>query len=313
MSEFLVGPMLPDLRTLTLDAVLRLRMKRAARAGEVTDERLRKQARIYSATMLRARREQPWVTVQPCRVGDCGAEWVSLQGARPEKVVLYFHGGGFHFSSPAEHRILVWRLARALSRRVLAVEYRKAPDHAFPAWIDDAVASYRGLLEQGFEPRDIILSGDSAGGNIALAATHRIREEQLPMPEALVLFSPWADLTCSGESYRINARRDAMFDPEAVRGLGRYLTRYCDPYHPEVSPAFADYDGFPPTIVLAGATEVFLDDARAVVRRAKVSGVDATLYVHRHMPHVFPMFAGLVPRAAEGFNQVQRFLEKAAG
>jgi acetyl esterase/lipase len=211
-------------------------------------------------------------------------------------------------SSPVEHRLFTWRMAKACSGRVLAVDYRKAPDHAFPAWLEDAVAAYRDLLAAGHEARDIVVSGDSAGGNIALGLAHRARREGLPMPGKLVLFSPWADLACEGRSFRSNARRDAMFDPGAVQGLASFLTRECDPHDPEVSPVYADFRGFPEMLIFAGSTEVFLDDARRVARRAREAGVRADLHVYRHMPHVFPMFAGVVPSVKSAFATVERFV-----
>jgi epsilon-lactone hydrolase len=225
------------------------------------------------------------------------------------RVVLYFHGGGFFMSSPVEHRIFTWRMARACSSALLAVDYRKAPDHAFPAWVEDALAAYDELIAHGHSPSNIIVSGDSAGGNIALALAHRARRLGRPMPGKLILFSPWADLACQGRSFTSNSRRDAMFDGGGVRAMGQYLTRGCDPRDPEVSPVYADYKGFPEMLLFAGSTEVFLDDARTVARRARDAGVRADLYVYRHMPHVFPMFAGVHPLAKSAFEHVQRFVE----
>jgi monoterpene epsilon-lactone hydrolase len=313
MTEELVGPLLPDFRTLVLDVTLRMRMKRNNRSRYVTADGLRIGARRFRESMARLK-HPPFVSIDATNVGGRPAEWVYLSnGASSGKsggrrVVLYFHGGGFFMSSPTEHRGFTWRMAKACSGRVLAVEYRKAPDHAFPAWLDDAMAAYKDLLAAGHGASDIVVSGDSAGGNIALALTHRVRREGLPMPGKLVLFSPWADLACQGGTFRSNARRDAMFNPGAVRALGAYLTRGCDPYHPELSPAYADFRGFPEMLIFAGSTEVFLDDARTVARRARDAGVRAELHVYRHMPHVFPMFAAVVPSVKGAFETVQRFV-----
>ncbi|MGO9837328.1 MAG: alpha/beta hydrolase [Polyangiaceae bacterium] len=317
MREQIVGPRLPGLRTLVLDVALRVRMKRRNRSHVVTAEGLRIGARRFRESMARIK-QPPFVAIDATTSGGRPAEWVHLRseggGASPVKgaskrVVLYFHGGGFFMSSPVEHRGLTWRMARACSARVLAVDYRKAPDHAFPAWLDDALAAYKELLASGHEASDIIVSGDSAGGNIALALTHRLRREGLPMPGKLVLFSPWADLACQGQSFHSNARRDAMFNPGAVRALGSFLTHGRDAFDPEVSPAYADFRGFPDMLVFAGSTEVFLDDARTVARRAREAGVRAELYVYRHMPHVFPMFAAVIPSAKGAFTTVKRFVE----
>ncbi len=304
--ESVLGPALPEMRALLLDRSLRARIKR--RIGtSVDDESLRRQAAHFHRAM-RAAPTPPFVHVERAHVAGRPAEWVRTSEAAA-KVIVYFHGGGFFMSSPAEHRPLTWRLARATSRRVLAIDYRKAPDHAFPAWLDDAFAAYTHVLAQGHDARDVIVSGDSAGGNIALAVAHRARRLGAPMPGALILFSPWADLTCEGRTFDALRRRDAMFDGHAVRALGAHLTRACDPRDPEVSPLHGDFRGFPRVLTFAGSTEVFLDDARAVTRRARDAGVDARLYVFRHLPHVFPMFAGVVPRAKRAFEIIRAFAD----
>jgi len=314
MSERMVGPRLPDFRTLVLDIALRVRMKRGNLWREVDPEQLRSRARHFREAMARLE-HPPFVAIDATNIGGRPAEWVRLHdqassgrsGGR--RVVLYFHGGGFFMSSPVEHRQVTWRMAKACSGRVLAVDYRKAPDHVFPAWLDDAMAAYKHLLADGHDASDIVVSGDSAGGNISLALTHRARRAGLPLPGKLVLFSPWADLACQGPSFRSNARRDAMFNSDAVRALGSFLTRGCDPRDPEISPAYADFRGFPEMLLFAGSTEVFLDDARTVTRRARDAGVRAELHVYRHMPHAFPMFATVIPAAKGAFNTVQRFVD----
>jgi acetyl esterase/lipase len=318
MTESLVGPRVPSLRTLALDFALRFRMKRGtgAGAGVITDEGLRRGARRFRRSMARLR-HPTFVVVDQTTVGGRPAEWVHISdvagGAGPAvrgqgRVVLYFHGGGFFMSSPVEHRVFTWRIARACKAGLLAVDYRKAPDHVHPAWVDDALAAYDELLALGYAPSDVVVSGDSAGGNIALALSHRVRRLGKPMPGKLLLFSPWADLACEGQSFRSNSRRDAMFHGPRVRALGRYLTRGCDPRDPEVSPVNGDFAGFPEMLIFAGSTEVFLDDARTVARRARAAGVKAELFVYRHMPHVFPMFAGVIPLAKSAFEHIERFI-----
>jgi acetyl esterase/lipase len=315
MTERLVGPRVPDWRTIALNVALRARMKRRNRWRVVTDEGLRSGARRFRESMARLR-HPAFVAVNQTTAGGRPAEWVHLPdtssgvatSGKSDRVVLYLHGGGFYLSSPVEHRVMTWRMARACGARVLAIEYRKAPDHAFPAWVDDALAAYKELLAAGHGASDIIVSGDSAGGNIALALAQRVRRDGLPMPGRLVLFSPWADLSCQGRSLRDNARRDPMLTSDAVRALARYLTRACDPFDPEVSPVYADFRGFPEMLSFVGSTEVLLDDARTVTRQARSAGVRADLHVYRHMPHVFPMFAAFVPSAKSAFGAIERFV-----
>jgi acetyl esterase/lipase len=305
MTEHLVGSRIPDLRTLVVGAVLRLRMKHRGKVGPITAAGLRRSAQAFEQGLGRAPLP-PFVTVEPVDTPAVKGEWVSA-GTADQGVVLFFHGGGFVMGSPATHRSGTWRIARATGRRVLAIRYRYAPDHAFPAWIDDGVAAYRWLLEQGIAPGSILVSGDSAGGNMALAVTHRLRGEKLPMPGGLILFSPWGDLACASPSYRNNARTEAMFRTADVRATGAFLTAACDPRNPEVSPVHADLQGFPPILLFAGAGELFVDDARTIRRNAAAAGVKAELHVYRHMPHVFPLLAGVLPRAKPAYDTITRF------
>lgn len=306
--ERVVGPALPDFRTVIVDLALRFRMKRAARAAKITPEVLRSSATRLARAMADGR-VPPFVRVESAQVGALGGEWISV-GEPQRAPVLYFHGGGFYMCSPRTHRALTWRLARATGRRVFAIDYRKAPDHVFPAWVEDGISAYTWLLHQGHRGEDLLLAGDSAGGNIALAVTHRLRRKGMPLPGGLILFSPWADLGCEGASYVKNERRDAMFNAKAVRSLGAYLTQgrpISDARDPERSPIHADLTGFPRMLIFAGSTEVFLDDARTIARRASAAGVEVQLHIYRHMPHVFPLFAGVLPRAKPAFQTIARF------
>jgi epsilon-lactone hydrolase len=309
MTEILVGSRVPDLRQVLVDLVLRYRMKRG-RVGPITAEGLKRNAARFARANERIS-VPPFVSIEPVKVGSIEAEWVSIKDqTNPGGVILYFHGGGFVMGSPQTHRVVTWRLARATGRRVLAIAYRKAPEHAFPAWLDDGVAAFRWLLAQGHAPQDILFAGDSAGGNLSLSTAHRLRREGLGLPGGMILFSPWADLGCEGKSYRSNAFREAMFQEKNVRSTAAYLTRGCDPRDPELSPIHADLAGFPPMLIFAGTRELFVDDARALARRATASGVRADLHVYRHMPHVFPLLAGVLPRAKPAYATITRFVQE---
>jgi acetyl esterase/lipase len=309
MTELLVGSRVPDLSQVVVDLVLRYRMKRG-RVGPVTAEGLRRLAARFEAANARFPTPE-FVQVEPVKVGSIPGEWISIKN-RPSngQVVLYFHGGGFVMGSPRTHRAVTWRLARETGRRVLAIEYRKAPDHAFPAWVDDGAAAFQWLLDQGHAPKDILIAGDSAGGNMALSTAHRLRREGRPLPGGLILFSAWADLGCVARSYRRNAFSEAMFQSKNVISTGAFLTRGCDPRDPEASPVYADFDGFPPMLLFASNRELFVDDSRTIVRRAVASRVRAELHVYRHMPHVFPVLAGILPRAKAAFTTIKRFIDE---
>ena len=312
MTEHLVGSRIPDVRTLVVGAFLRVRMKHRGRSGVITAEGLRRSAAAFERGVGRAPLP-PFVTVEPVASPSVSGEWVSTGAGAEQGVVLFFHGGGFVMGSPATHRSGTWRIARATGRRVLAVRYRYAPDHAFPAWIEDGVAAFRWLLDQGIAPGSILVAGDSAGGNMALAVTHRLRREKLPMPGGLILLSPWGDLACRSPSYQKNAHTEAMFRAADVRATGAYLTKGCDPTDPEISPVHADLKGFPPMLLFAGAGELFVDDVRAIRRNAIAAGAKAELHVYRHMPHVFPLLAGVLPRAKPAYATITRFVSELPG
>ena len=312
LIERLVGSRWPDLSQIRVDLALR-RGKRHDRWHEpVNAERLRRHAAEFERANGRSP-VPPFVAIEPTQVGSLAAEWVSMRDRPEESVVLYLHGGGFVKGSPRTYRPTVWRLARDTGRRVLAVAYRKEPDHPYPAWVDDGAAAFRWLLDQGHAPGRIAVAGDSAGGNIALAVTHRLRREGSPLPGALVLYSPWADLGCEGESHQRNAFRDAMVNAASTRACGAYLARATDHRDPEMSPVHADFAGFPPMLVIAGAREILVDDARQVGRRAAAAGVRTELHVFRHMPHAFPVLAEALPGARTAFLASGRFLEETLG
>jgi monoterpene epsilon-lactone hydrolase len=309
MTERLIGSRVPDLRQVVVDLILRYRMKRGG-DRPITPEGMKRNAARFERANARLALP-PFVAIERVEVGSLAAEWVSMRDqADHGGVILYFHGGGFVMGSPQTHRVVTWRLARATGRRVLAIAYRKAPDHVFPAWVDDGAVAFAWLVERGYAPKDILFAGDSAGGNLALAVAHRLRREGKPLPGGMILFSPWADLGCEGESYRSNRRRDAMFHAKSVRETGAFLMRGGDPKHPEASPVHADLAGFPPMLLFAGSRELFVDDARAIARRAAASGVRADLHVYRHMPHVFPLLAGVLPRAKPAYDTIKRFVEE---
>ena len=312
MTEHLIGSRIPDLRTVVVGAVLRYRMKHRGKPGVVTAEALRRSAAAFEHGVGRAP-VPPFVTIQPVDVPAVRGEWVSTSSDPDQGVVLFFHGGGFVMGSPATHRAGTWRISRATGRRVLAIRYRHAPDHAFPAWIEDGVAAFRWLVDQGIAPASIILSGDSAGGNMALAVTHRLRSEKQALPGGLILFSPWGDLACGSPSYQRNVHSEAMFRAIDVRATGAFLTRACDPRNPEVSPVHADLKGFPPMLIFAGSGELFVDDARRVLGNALAVGVKAELHVYRYMPHVFPLLAGVLPRAKPAYRTITRFASQLPG
>ncbi|RYE83740.1 MAG: alpha/beta hydrolase [Hyphomicrobiales bacterium] len=234
-------------------------------------------------------------------------EWVERADSDALVIVLV-HGGGFSSGSPRTHRQFAARLAQASGARVLVPDYALAPEEPFPAGLDDIVAVYAALAEQGVEPVDIAFSGDSSGGGLAVAALLKLRELGAPMPRALALISPWVDLTLSGESHRTNRVHP---NPSAAS-----LRRAADWYVPAerqreslVSPLFADLSGLPPMLVQAGGQEVLLDDATGLVARAEAAGVAATLSVAPGLWHVYQHSD--CPEAHDAIEEIATFVNTA--
>jgi monoterpene epsilon-lactone hydrolase len=246
---------------------------------------------------------------------DCGgvkAEWIDVPETQPRRTLLYLHGGAFAFRFPKIHAGMVGRWCKRLGARALMVDYRLAPEHPYPAAADDCHAAYRWLLEEGWDSRDIVIAGDSAGANLALATMYRIKAAAEPQPACAVLLAPVVDFTLSGKSMVTNAGRDSMMslaDFVGFRSLYSPPERYLDP---SVSPLFGDFTGLPPLLFQAGSHEMAVDESTRAVAKAHASGVHVELEIWDRMPHVFQAIASL-PQAAQAAQHVQRFVAKHAG
>lgn len=222
--------------------------------------------------------------------------------------LLYLHGGGYMVGSPDTHEGLVGELARRVGLRAVSVDYRLAPEHPFPAAVDDGLAAYRELLNGGIDPRDIVVAGDSAGGGLSIATLLAARDAGLPQPAAVVVFSPWADLTLAGESMRAKQGTDPLFIEADLRAYADLYVGSGDRAHPLASPLFADLTGLPPLLVQVGANEVLLDDAVRLAGRAGADDVEVTLEVGPGLPHVFQLQYGRLDEADAALDRAARFL-----
>lgn len=249
----------------------------------------------------------PGVTVEPVRAGGVPSAWIRPRGADPDRTLVYLHGGGYSIGSIATHRDFIALLARRLGAVALAVDYRLAPEHPFPAALDDARAVWRWLLERGVDPAKIVMAGESAGGGLTMSTLISLRDAGLPMPSRAAVLSPWVDLTLSGASHDDNARFDYLHRPVLETYVRRFVPRDVPRSHPLVSPAHADLRGLPPLLVQAGEAEALLDDARMLAERARRDGVEATLTTYPDMVHAFMLFAG-VPRADDAVAEIVDFL-----
>jgi epsilon-lactone hydrolase len=260
--------------------------------------------------------------VEHTRVAGLPAEWVRgprALGASAHSddhaVVLYLHGGGYVFGSPRTHRNLVSRISHVTGLPVLALDYRLPPVATLPAPIEDALAAYRHLLDEGHAPERIVVVGDSAGGHLALTLALHAAEAALPKPAALVLLSPWTDLGMTGGSIQHNGALDPFVPPIALQRAARVALNGADPADWRSSPLFAPDELFaqlPPTLLQAGSTEVLLDDAIRTAERLAGAGVRTELQVYERQPHVVPLWAG-TPEARTALREIGRFVDELLG
>lgn len=249
-------------------------------------------------------------TYESVDIDGVPAEWVAADGVSDDRVVCYLHGGGYCIGSTNTHRNLATHLSRAAGARVLDVDYRLAPEHAFPAALEDATAAYRWLLSEGYEPRSMAIGGDSAGGGLTIATLVALRDAGDPLPAAAVALSPWVDLEISGESATTKVDEDPIIHPD---GLKQYADAYLagqDARTPLASPLYADLSNLPPLLIHVGGREVLLDDSRRLADRARDAGVDVVLEVSDEMVHIWHFFAGLFPEADESVGEIGDFLKQ---
>ena len=250
------------------------------------------------------------VAIRPVDAGGVPAERVIPRGAPTDRCVLYLHGGAWCLGSPRTHRRLVADLASGAGVRAVSVDYRLAPEHPYPAGLDDSVAAYRWLLERRVDPSRIVVAGDSAGGNLAAALLLRLRDEGIPLPAGAVLLSPATDLALTGPSHVTRKEVDPFF---AKVGPVRFVEDYVgshDVRAPCISPLYADLGGLPPMLIHVGDHEVLLDDSVRFAERATAAGVDARLVVWPGMFHVFQTFAPFLPEARRADREIGDFIRE---
>lgn len=240
------------------------------------------------------------------------AIWTLPQGADMTKVVLYTHGGGFAVGSAASHRKLAGHLAKHLGVAAVAIDYRRAPEHPFPAQIEDSTAVYKELLARGFEAADVVTSGDSAGGNLAIATVLKLRDDGVALPGAVIAFSPWLDMEHVGKTLQTNAATDALVSKAILEAMsGMFLGEKGSRTDPLANPLKADFKGFPRLYINAGEVETLLDNAQDLARIAKAAGVSVTLSVIGGMQHVFPCLAGRAVEADDELRRIAKWFKSA--
>ena len=246
-------------------------------------------------------------TAEPVTAGGVPGEWVSAPGADPGRNVLYLHGGGYTIGSIKTHRCLAGWVSRAAKARVLIIDYRLAPEHPFPAAVDDSLAAYRFMLDSGVNPARTVVAGDSAGGGLAVAALLAIRDAKLPLPAAAVCLSPWVDMEGTGESMKTKADVDPMVGPNLADMAKAYLGGK-DLRTPLASPLYADLKGLPPMLIQVGTAEVLLDDSSRLAERARQAGVEVVYEPWENMIHVWQIFVPMLDESKQAVARIGEYI-----
>jgi|GraSoiStandDraft_16_1057320.scaffolds.fasta_scaffold120692_2 epsilon-lactone hydrolase len=242
--------------------------------------------------------------------GGVAAHRIVTPESQKNRHVLFVHGGGYVTGSPSLYRHVTWRLAAAARAQLLAIDYRLAPEHPFPAALEDTVAAYRWLLGQGAEPRSVAIMGDSAGGGLALAMLLKSRDENLPLPAAAIALSPWVDLALTGASLKRNAAADPMLNAQDAPKLVEQYLAGADPRTPYASALYGDPTGLPPVLIQVGSDEILLDDAVRMAEKLRAAGRPVELEIFPRMPHVWHAFAPFLPEARRAIEHIGAFLRR---
>jgi epsilon-lactone hydrolase len=290
-----------------LSLALRFRVKRRA-----TDELdVAKTRELARETAMKMRIPAGW-RVRPVAAPLPG-EWIERDGGDPPgpgRTLLYLHGGGYFFCTPQTHRGITVTLAKGAEARVFVLDYRLAPEHRFPAAIEDAVAAYRGLLAAGTPAGRIVIGGDSAGGGLTLATLLSLRDAGDPLPAAAVLFSPWTDLAATGASIIANDKRDCLFHGSEIARFARLYLGETPPDHPLASPHYADLKGLPPLFIQASDSEVLMDDSTRLAAKARSAGVAVEFRLWSGVPHAFQFFTRFLPEARDALRDTAAFMRR---
>jgi acetyl esterase/lipase len=271
----------------------------------------RKARRLFGSPSIYQRLRTRGLRLSTVRAGNVRGEWITPNDY-DEGAILYLHGGGYVSCSAATHRPITAALARLARLRVFGLDYRLAPENRFPAALDDTVAAYRWLLEQGLPASAISLAGDSAGGGLVLSLLLRVRDAGLLLPACGVCFSAWTDLAGTGASVRFNDGRCAMFRTENIAEFAAAYLGEQSPFDPYASPAHADLSGLPPLLLQIGSTELLLDDSRLVHSKIQAARGISELKIYDDVAHDWQMLDGFVPEARDALWQAAKFIRQYA-
>ncbi|MFL6557158.1 MAG: alpha/beta hydrolase [Bacillus sp. (in: firmicutes)] len=300
---------MPSFQSYFFEKAIKLSVKRAVKKG-VRQKGIEDQREMLDTAASKIGKLPKNCQVVKLQIEGLYAEWLSTGKTLPDKVILYLHGGGYALCSANTHRPLAARIGASAGMKVLFPEYRLAPEHPFPAAIEDAVNVYHWLLEQGYASEDIIFAGDSAGGGLCLATALVLRDQNEQLPAGIVCLSPWVDLTSSGESYQKNGELDPYLSVRAVKEAVRIYAGTESLDHPLISPVFADLTGLPPIMIQSGSHEILQSDALTLADKAKASGVNVSLKVWDGMWHVWQISGDFLPEARRATREIGQFIRR---
>lgn len=247
------------------------------------------------------------IKIEKANINGMNAEWIIPNGAKKDRVILYIHGGGFISGSCTSHRMHVAKFANESSCMALVFDYRLAPEHPFPAALDDSVNAYKWLIDLGYSSDNIVIAGESAGGSLTLSVLLALKSMNLNLPKAAVAISPATDLTCTAESFKINAKKD-IAPINSWNVWTRYYIASSDVKNPLLSPLYGDLSGLPPISLTVGTNEIHLDDTVNFAKKAESYGVDVELNVWKGMVHAFPILSPLFPEAKRSLGAISDFI-----
>ncbi len=249
--------------------------------------------------------------IEKFELNGMSVEWLSRDGQLEDRAVLYLHGGYYVSGTLETHRSLAARIGKASDSPVLFIDYRLAPENAFPAAIEDSTSAYSWLLEtKKIQADKIVIAGDSAGGGLTLATLLKLREEKIALPAGGVCLSPWTDLALTGASVKANAKIDIMITENEGHQAAEYYLQDVDRKNPLASPLYADLEGLPPLFIQTGTDEVLLDDSTRFAEKAEKSGVKVELDIWKGMFHVFQIFGTLMPESKKALEKIGTFIKK---
>jgi len=300
-----------SLQNFAISTLMRLAQRASAKLS--AEHRFRRNRRFLAADRSKP---GPAVQIKAEQLAGLPVEWVTPSSlAKPDTapICLYLHGGAFVMGGLNSHRDLAAQLAQRAQIRLLMVDYRLAPEHPFPAALDDALAVYRALLAQGIPAQRLLLGGDSAGGNLALGTAQAIHAQGLPLPAALVLFSPWLDLTGHSPSRQANAAKDVMLSQHVLDEAAALYAPGLPRDDVRLSPLFGPLAGLPPCLLIASRAEILIDDARRLQQQMLAAGGEVELLEWANTPHAFPVLARYLPEGRAALDQTARFIRQRHG